>query len=129
MEPIDLFKGEPDESMEKINQTVRSLQAYQTAYTTYKSKMKDYFKEGEPVKEFDFAPKLVFAKWDQFMERVRIIQDLFQTAAEFLRLEKVEIGGTITKKKENNLFYITDFPKYVLFKISKVSKAKHLVHW
>lgn len=93
MEPIDLFKGEPDESMEKINATVRSLEAYFNAYTTYKNNLKNYFKNDEPVKEFDFAPKLVFAKWDQFMERVRIIQDLFQTAAEFLRLEKVEIGG------------------------------------
>ncbi|CAF3393401.1 unnamed protein product [Rotaria sp. Silwood1] len=93
MEPLDLFKGEPDESMEKINLTVRSLEAYQSAYLQYKSNLKNYFKNGEIVKEFDFAPKLVFAKWDQFMERVRIIQDLFQTAAEFLRLEKVEIGG------------------------------------
>ncbi|CAF3394532.1 unnamed protein product [Rotaria sp. Silwood1] len=93
MEPLDLFKGEPDESMDKINLTVRSLEAYQSAYLQYKSNLKNYFKNGEIVKEFDFAPKLVFAKWDQFMERVRIIQDLFQTAAEFLRLEKVEIGG------------------------------------
>ena len=93
MEPLDLFKGEPDESMEKINQTVRALDAYQSAYAHAKENVKSYFKNGEVVKEFDFAPKLVFAKWDLFMERVRIIQDLFQTAAEFLRLEKVEIGG------------------------------------
>lgn len=99
MEPLDLFKGEPDESMEKINQTVRALEAYQNAYHRYKNNLKDYFKDGEPVKEFDFAPKLVFARWDQFMERVRIIQDLFQTAAEFLRLEKVEIGGKTRTEK------------------------------
>ena len=93
MEQLDLFKGEPDESMEKINQTVRALEAYQNSYTQYKNNLKNYFKNGELVKEFDFTPKLVFARWDMFMERVRIIQDLFQTAAEFLRLEKVEIGG------------------------------------
>lgn len=93
MEPLDLFKGEPDESTEKINQTVRALEAYQNAYAHYKANLKNYFKNGEVVKEFDFAPKLVFARWDMFMERVHIIQDLFQTAAEFLRLEKVEIGG------------------------------------
>ncbi len=98
MEPLDLFKGEPDESMEKINQTVRALEAYQDAYAHYKANLKNYFKNGEMVKEFDFSPKLVFAKWDMFMERVRIIQDLFQTAAEFLRLEKVEIGGEIRSK-------------------------------
>jgi dynein heavy chain, axonemal len=93
MEPLDLFKGEPDESMEKINQTVRALEAYQSSYEQYKNNMKNYFKNGEIVKEFDFAPKLVFTRWDLFMERVHIIQELFQTAAEFLRLEKVEIGG------------------------------------
>jgi dynein heavy chain len=103
MEPLDLFKGEPDESMEKINLTVRALEAYQTAYFHYKANLKGYFKNGEVVKEFDFAPKLVFAKWDMFMERVRIIQDLFQTAAEFLRLEKVEIGGSIEMNNHNHL--------------------------
>ena len=54
------------------------------------------------VKEFDFSPKLVFARWEKFMERVRIIQDLFQTAAEFLRLEKVEIGGLTRKINAND---------------------------
>ncbi|CAF4383721.1 unnamed protein product, partial [Adineta steineri] len=63
MEPLDLFKGEPDESMEKINQTVRALEAYQNAYTHYKGNMKNYFKNGEPVQEWDFSPKLVFARW------------------------------------------------------------------
>jgi dynein heavy chain len=67
MEPLDLFKGEPDESMEKINQTVHALEAYQNAYTHYKANLKNYFKNGEMVKEFDFSPKLVFAKWDLFM--------------------------------------------------------------
>jgi len=105
MEPIDLFKGEPDESMEKINQTVHALEAYQNAYAHYKANLKNYFKNGEMVKEFDFAPKLVFAKWDMFMERVRIIQDLFTTAAEFLRLEKVEIGGKILPQKYSSFFF------------------------
>jgi len=98
MEPLDLFKGEPDESMEKINQTVRALEAYQNSYAHHKTNLKNHFKNGEIVKEFDFAPKLVFAKWDLFMERVRIIQDLFHTASEFLRLEKVEIGGLKNKR-------------------------------
>ena len=109
MEPLDLFKGEPDESMEKINQTVHALEAYQNAYAHYKANLKNYFKNGEMVKEFDFSPKLVFAKWEMFMERVRIIQDLFQTAAEFLRLEKVEIGGMIRMGK----FVFGDFYCFV----------------
>ena len=102
MEPLDLFKGEPDESIEKINQTVHSLEAYYSAYLHYKNNLKNYFKNGEVVKEFDFSPKLVFARWEKFMERVRIIQDLFQTAAEFLRLEKVEIGGLTRKINAND---------------------------
>ncbi|CAF2140297.1 unnamed protein product [Rotaria magnacalcarata] len=118
MEPIDLFKGEPDESMEKINTTVRSLEAYQSAYITYKNNLKSYFKDGEPVKEFDFAPKLVFAKWDKFMERVRIIQDLFQTAAEFLRLEKVEIGGVKGKTLSSLVLNIFELFKEEFEKMS-----------
>lgn len=93
LEPIDLFKGEPEESVEKIRVCCNTLEAYQNCYDKHKAKIKEYFKDGNTPKEWEFSPKLVFARWDKFIEKMNMIKDLFKTAIDLLRLEKVEIGG------------------------------------
>ena len=70
LEPLDLFKGEIEESMEKIRNTFNALQTY----NEYKEKVGSYFKNGSPAKLWEFAPKLVFARWDRFMERMNMIR-------------------------------------------------------
>ncbi len=92
LEPLDLFKGEPEESVEKIKQTYTAIESYTKSYEKHKLKLKDYFKN-QSVKEWEFSPKLVFARWDKFTEKLNKIRDLFRIAMDFLRLEKVEIGG------------------------------------
>lgn len=93
LEPIDLFKGEPDESIEKIRTCYTALESYEKSYNTHKEKILSYFKNGLPAKDWEFSRNLVFARWDKFMERMNMIRALFKTALEMLRLEKVEIGG------------------------------------
>jgi dynein heavy chain, axonemal len=73
LEPLDLFKGEPDESVEKIRVTYEGLLAYKKSYETHKAKLGTYFK-GKPAKEWEFAPNLVFARWDKFMEKMNMIK-------------------------------------------------------
>jgi dynein heavy chain len=74
LEPIDLFKGEPEESVEKIRTTYNTLEAYKSSYEKHKAKVKSYFKNGQPAKEWEFTPKLVFARWDKFMEKMNMIR-------------------------------------------------------
>ena len=93
LEPLDLFKGEPEESVEKIRTTYNTVEAYTKCYDKHKLKLKSYFKQGEPPKEWEFTPSLVFARWDKFMDKLNKIRDLFRISIDFLRLEKVEIGG------------------------------------
>jgi dynein heavy chain len=94
LEPLDLFKGEPDESVEKIRTCFNVLNTYEKCYDSHKAKLLSYFKEGGlEAKDWEFSRKMVFARWDKFMERMNMISDLFKTALEMLRLEKVEIGG------------------------------------
>jgi dynein heavy chain len=74
-EPLDLFKGEPEESVEKIRVCFASLDAYKKSYETYRAKVKEYFKNGLPAREWEFTPKLVFARYDKFidkMEKIRV---------------------------------------------------------
>ena len=74
LEPIDLFKGEPDESVEKIRVTYNVLDAYKNSYETHKAKLLDYFKDGLPPRAWEFSPKMVFARWDRFMEKMNMIR-------------------------------------------------------
>jgi dynein heavy chain len=74
LEPIDLFKGEIEESSEKVRQVYDILQAYKSTYEKYRAKVKTYFKEGDSAKEWEYSPKLVFARWDSFMDRMNMIK-------------------------------------------------------
>lgn len=74
LEPIDLFKGEAEESIEKIKKTYSTLEAYINSYNKHKAKVVSYFKNGIPPKDWEFTPKLVFARWDKFMERFDMIR-------------------------------------------------------
>ena len=77
VEPLDLFKGEPEESVEKIRVCYASLDAYLKSYETHKVKVKEYFKNGLPAREWEFAPKLVFARFDKFMGKMDMIRVKF----------------------------------------------------
>ncbi len=58
--------------VEKVQKALQSLKLFKDAYQDHRAKLKDYFKEGEP-KEWEFAPQLVFHRYDKFMERVETI--------------------------------------------------------
>ena len=74
LEPIDLFKGEPEESIEKIKTCYSIIELYEKSYETHKEKVEIYFKNGLPAKKWEFSRKLVFARWDKFMERMNMIR-------------------------------------------------------
>lgn len=107
LEPMDLFKGEIDEALVKIDDTFDALKSFYSEYELIREKMS---------KVWDFSPALVFAKWDRFMERMNLIKQLFSTANTFLKLEKVEIGGVKGKMKLKafKLFTYLSFVYYPL---------------
>nr|KAG5690881.1 hypothetical protein BaRGS_028913 [Batillaria attramentaria] len=91
--PDELFKGEVEETIDKVRKAVRVLHAFRDAYEDHRQKLKTYFKDGAEPKEWEFAPDLVFARYDKFVERVEVVESLMETALEFMKLEKVELGG------------------------------------
>jgi dynein heavy chain len=96
LDPMELFKGEVDEALMKIDDTFESLEEFDKEYKLTREKMDD---------KWDFSPKLVFAKWDEFMKRMDLIKELFSTANAFLKLEKVEIGGVKGKLNRRKTKY------------------------
>ena len=53
----------------------------------------NYFNGEEKAKNWEFQETLVFSRFDSFTERLKIIQEFCNTANQFLKLEKGEIGG------------------------------------
>lgn len=73
MEPTELFKGELEETIGKVRKSVEVLHIYKETYEDHKNKLKSYFGEGEEPREWEFTPKLVFARYDKFKERVETV--------------------------------------------------------
>ncbi|MGH0146062.1 UNVERIFIED_CONTAM: hypothetical protein FKN15_007605 [Acipenser sinensis] len=56
--------------------------------------MSRYYRGGEEVKRWDFPSNLVFARTDRILDRLLKIEELFASALDFLKLEKIELGGS-----------------------------------
>ncbi|XP_077979817.1 dynein beta chain, ciliary-like [Glandiceps talaboti] len=93
LEPAEIFKGEAEESLEKTRTAINVLRVFRDTYDEHRAKLKTYFKNGNEPREWEFASPMVFARMDKFMERLEILQQLFETTIEFLKLEKTEMGG------------------------------------
>ena len=50
------------------------------------------YQEKKP-KLWEFQEHLIFKRFDSFVDRLNIVKEFFRTAQQFLKLEKVEIGG------------------------------------
>ena len=50
------------------------LRGFKSAYEDHRRKLDTYFMEGKKAKEWEFAPKLVFARYDKFCERVETVK-------------------------------------------------------
>ena len=84
---------EVEEALDKVLLTLKNFGAFRNAFIEFKGKLPTYFKEDKKPKTWDFQEHLIFKRFDSFVERLYIIKEFFRTAQQFLKLEKVEMGG------------------------------------
>ena len=82
---------------------MRNLKDFKTTFQDYKSRLPKYYKEDQVAKTWDFQEALVFKRFDSFMIRLFTLEEFFLTAIQFLKLEKVEIGGIRGKALTTNI--------------------------
>ncbi|GCC24108.1 hypothetical protein chiPu_0002508 [Chiloscyllium punctatum] len=95
LNPEELMKGlqgEIEEVLETIHMTISVLKKLYQVYDHKRSEMHTFFKDREP-KYWEFPSHLAFARLDRFMHRLQTIEEIFSTTVEFLKLEKIEVGG------------------------------------
>jgi len=73
LDPENLFKGDVEETLLRVNQAMKGLTAFKDIFESTRIKMKEFFKNGEP-REWEFTPVLVFHRYDRFIERINKIR-------------------------------------------------------
>ncbi|KAM8934084.1 dynein axonemal heavy chain 11-like [Pelodytes ibericus] len=91
--PDEIFKMELEEGLERVQQTVQMFNSFKKTFTLYKEKMACRSAELDGGKMWEFPSNLVFLRFDSILERLLYIEELFISATDFLKLEKIEIGG------------------------------------
>nr|XP_048307819.1 dynein axonemal heavy chain 17 [Myodes glareolus] len=86
------LQGEIEEVLNGISLSVSVLRELFHAYDFCCANMKLFFKDKPPV-PWEFPSSLAFSRMNSFFHRVQTIEDLYKTAIEFLKLEKIELGG------------------------------------
>lgn len=81
LDPNEIFKLEPEESLEKVRGALGVLKNWRDMYDEHRAKLKDYFKDGKEVKGWEFASPLVFTRMDNFTRRIETIQVRYRNAA------------------------------------------------
>ncbi|XFF88688.1 hypothetical protein AB1E18_014907 [Capra hircus] len=87
------LQGEIEEVLIGISLSVNVLKELYRAYDFCCANMKLFFKNNKEPVPWEFPSSLAFSRINSFFRRVQTIEDLYKTAIEFLKLEKIELGG------------------------------------
>ncbi|XP_033038307.1 dynein heavy chain 17, axonemal isoform X2 [Trachypithecus francoisi] len=95
LSPEEVLKGLQGEIEEVLSGVSLAVHVLKELYQTYDfccTNMKLFFKDKEPV-PWEFPSSLAFSRMNFFSHRIQTIEELYKTAIEFLKLEKIELGG------------------------------------
>jgi len=79
LDAAEIFKGEIEEMTEKVSVSIHNLNLMKETYFEYRSKLASYKTEsddrGQDVGQYwEFSPRLIFHRYDQFLTRLSSIQ-------------------------------------------------------
>lgn len=80
--------------MQRLTLSQQIIKEFRVLFEEHKEVLATYFgASGRTAIPWTFHPNAVFERFNAFLERLNTIQWFFCTVVEFLKLEKVEIGG------------------------------------
>jgi dynein heavy chain len=82
-----------EEANDKVQRSQKNLKEFKKTFQKYKAALSTYFTEEKKPKTWDFQEVLIFKRYDSFLGRLNTICEFFNTALQFQKLEKVEVGG------------------------------------
>ncbi|XP_068084396.1 dynein beta chain, ciliary [Anabrus simplex] len=97
LDPSSIFQSDVDESKLRVQQCIDILTYFRQIFDDRRDNLASYFKDRDPT-VWTFHPKIVFDRFQAFLNRLHTIQGFFDTVTEFMKLERVEIGGLQGRK-------------------------------
>lgn len=74
MDPAEIFKSEAEEAYEKTQKAVQICSFFKETFEDVRGNIQKFFKEGQEVKQWEFANELVFTRMDQFILRLKTVE-------------------------------------------------------
>ena len=74
LDPAEIFKSEAEEAHEKTRKAIEVCTCFKEQFEEIRKNIQKFFKEGQEVKQWEFANELVFTRIDQFVRRLRIVE-------------------------------------------------------
>lgn len=103
LDPGSLFLGEPDESLRTLNKVINALESHKACFKEYRENLEKFKVAGKDPIMWTFRPKDVFERFDLFLDRLFVVREIFDTASEFFKLEKIELGGLKGRGMSRNI--------------------------
>lgn len=121
LDPGSLFLGEPDESLVTLNKVIYIVEGHRDCFKIYRDKLPTFVlpDRSEPIM-WTFRPSDIFERYDKFMERLYVIRNIFDTANEFFKVEKIELGGLKGRNLSRSIQEIFNEFKNIYFKWSQI---------
>lgn len=79
--------------MQRLTLSLSILKEFRTLFDEHKDTLETFFEPSRTYLPWSFHPNAVFDRFNAFIDRLHTIQWFFCTVIEFLKLEKIEIGG------------------------------------
>ncbi|XP_014229978.1 dynein beta chain, ciliary-like [Trichogramma pretiosum] len=102
LDPQSLFQGDAEDSLKRLTETISTIEWYRDVYEFFRGRVPSYFRRQEPV-QWTFHERLVIGRLLKLLERLREIENILTIAQEYLKLEKIELGGLKGKDLMNGL--------------------------
>ncbi|CAB3248911.1 unnamed protein product [Arctia plantaginis] len=116
VEPSAIFQGDPEEQLLKIRKAIGTLNHFIDTYEMNRNKVTTFFPAGVLPVRWSFDFDRVFMRFNVYMKRLKMIENILEATVEILKLEKVEFCGLRGKTLSRECMKILDEyqQKYVI---------------
>ncbi|XP_070822029.1 dynein axonemal heavy chain 11 [Chaetodon trifascialis] len=84
-----LLREDPEENLQMVNRVMKVFRCFRDSYQIQRERLANHVKHAP----WDFPSAMIFTRFNQFLNRMLQLEDLFEIMMDFQRMEKLEFGG------------------------------------
>ncbi|XP_019728452.1 dynein heavy chain 11, axonemal isoform X3 [Hippocampus comes] len=109
-----LLREDPEEGLHMLKSVIKLFRCFEKSYQSQRERLASHAKHAP----WDFPSVIIFTRFNNFLNRMLQLEDIFEIMLEYKRLEKLEFGGPKGKLyNEHAAQMYTEFSEHCLFLI------------